>query len=47
MLIESLIFELIINSQSYEEFSINARTLVKNFTWDSYIDKVLLEIKKL
>lgn len=39
--------ELIINSQSYEEFSINARTLVKNFTWDSYIDKVLLEIKKL
>lgn len=37
--------ELIINTQSYEEFSINARTLVENFTWDSYIDKVLLEIK--
>ena len=39
--------EFIFNNKLYEEMCINAKELVKEFTWDSYIDKMLIEIMKL
>lgn len=39
--------ESIFEDKSYNQICINANKLVKNFTWESYIDKLLLEIEKL
>lgn len=39
--------ELIFNTDSYEKICTNANELVKEFTWNSYIDKMIIEIKKL
>ena len=39
--------ESILNSESYERICAKAKELVNEFTWDSYIDKMMLEIKKL
>lgn len=39
--------ESIFEDKSYHRICINANKLVKKFTWESYIDKLLLEIEKL
>ena len=37
--------ELIFNTDTFKKMCIKAKELVKEFTWDSYIDKMLLEIR--
>jgi len=39
--------EYIFKSKSYQNLCINAKELVKAFSWDAYIDKMIIQIKSL
>jgi hypothetical protein len=46
VLIEKKITE-ILTSPSYQQLCLNAHAAVKEFTWDTYMDKVITKIEEV